>query len=138
LLACAAFGEQPLGQREVLKTVSGVPYRFAGEGIENREAAAAALPIPLIGGRKVAVLDPSDGIRFAGNSLKRTAGVEFSVALRVDAGQIHGSGAERLGDLSGRQVDEDNASVFLEGYRHLVAVIDSDIFGFRILRGIKS
>src|SRR5690606_27389660 len=118
--------------------VAGVPDHLAGGGVEDGPAAGAALPVALVGGGDVVVVDPADGVGFARGVGDRAGLVDGVVLGGVDAGHGCGSGGEDLLHGAGAAVDDGDAVVLLQRHRDLAAGVDADVLGLEVLGGVQS
>ena len=104
--------------------------------VEDGEAAAAAVQVALVGGGKQFVVDPRHAIRLAqhggeGVLLEHAVG---ALVQGVDAIKVDGAGGEVGDHLRGREIDDGDVVVLLQGHHRFVAAVDVDVFGLRIVR----
>jgi hypothetical protein len=126
-----------VADREVLEGGAGVPDDVAGRGVEHRPAPAAALPVALVGGGDQAVADPLHRVGLA-RDVDGVERVEDAVVGGVDVGHPGVAGGEDRRDRAGRQVDDDEAVVLLQGQHDLVVGVDVDVLRLGVLRGVET
>src|SRR5690606_34502531 len=131
LLGGAVVVVQAVLDREPLERVAGVPYDVS-VGVEVGPAAAAAVPVALVGRGEVAFADPLDRVVLTRHVRQRVGQRDRAVLRGVDALEVDRSGAERLGDLAGLGVDEDDAVVLLQGHRERALAVDADVLGLGV------
>jgi hypothetical protein len=137
LVVGAAVVEAADGEHQVLDGGAGVPDDLAGRGLEDRPAAAAALPVALVGGGDQTVADPVHGVGLA-RDVDGVGGVEDAVVGGVHALEHDVAGAEGAGDLAGGQVDDDQAVVLLQAHNELVVGVDVDVLRLGVLGGVHA
>jgi hypothetical protein len=103
---------------EVLQRIAGIPFHRA-RAIEDREAAAAALIIALVGRDEARVVEPAHRIGFTGDVVELARRRDHGIALGVDAGEVHGAGREVRDHAALSEVHEGQVVVLLERHHRL-------------------
>ena len=117
----------------MVQEVATVPLHFA-IGVEDGDAARAALVVALVGGHKTGVVQPSHSIGFAQQAFGGLAGVDDAVAGAVNVLQVHGARREVLDDLAFGHVHQHDVVVLLQGHDGNALGVDLDQFGLGIVR----